>query len=135
MDLKEERHMILDMVSEGKISVEEAKTLLDALEQSRPDKRSARRMHGHRTVEIPIPPMPDVQKFMRSSLRPLAPYMDMAYEDLEEELEEQREKIKEQREKMKEQQEELQEELERMREELKIAREELRQELGDADDE
>lgn len=129
MDLKEERHMILDMVSDGKISVEEAKRLLDALEQSGHDKRSARRRRRRRTVEIPIPPpMPDIQKIVRSSLRPMAPYMEMAYEDLEEELDEQREK-------MKAQQEGMQEELERMREELRVAHEELRRELGDVEDE
>lgn len=40
MDLKEERNMILDMIAEGKITVEEAKQLLDALEQSAEDDTS-----------------------------------------------------------------------------------------------
>ena len=42
MDLKEERNMILDMVAEGRITVEDAKQLLDALEKSARKSRSRR---------------------------------------------------------------------------------------------
>ena len=111
MDLKEERHMILDMVSEGKISVEEAKQLLDTLEQSVRDKRSSRRRGGRRTVEFQIPPMPDIPKIVRRSLRPLEPYMEMAYDDLEAQFKE------------------MEEELECVREELRIMREDTHQDM------
>ena len=41
MSLSEERRMVLEMLSEGKIEVEDAQGLLDALEESRPRPVSA----------------------------------------------------------------------------------------------
>ena len=43
MSLSEERRMVLEMLSEGKIKVEDAQGLLDALEESRPRPVSAER--------------------------------------------------------------------------------------------
>ena len=95
MDLKEERNMILDMIAEGKITVEEAKQLLDALEKStrtRPEedeffgprwphgpgnvhKPHGRMPYGHIPHVADIPDIPDISRIVEQAYAEAMPDM------------------------------------------------------------
>ena len=111
MDLKDERNMILDMVSEGKITVEEAKQLLDALEQSARKSEREDDFIGP-AFDIPMPQMPDISRIVnRATQRAYRRTMHMPrvfhnledLEDMRDELEDEVERLREQLEELKEQ--------------------------------
>jgi polyhydroxyalkanoate synthesis regulator phasin len=109
MDMKEERNMILDMIAEGKITVEEAKQLLDALEQGAegediPDDYFDPQIFDTSFNNMRLPYIPNIiNKSTRKAFRHAYHRMDMdsamdglenAREDLEDELQRMREELK-----------------------------------------
>jgi thiamine kinase-like enzyme len=126
MDLKEERNMILDMIAEGKISVEEAKQLLDALEQSAAGDDTSESFFdaqdfGTSFDEMRMPNIPRIvnratQKAYRrmQERRNMDPTLD-GLEDAREDLEDAREDLEDELQRMREELKELQKEAERMR--------------------
>lgn len=117
MDMKEERNMILDMVAEGRINVEEAKQLLDALEKSaraRKDEEEFFRI-PEMDIHIPeVPPIPNVSRIINRAYRKAGAKVYSRMSDLED--------IRG----------DLEEEMERMREELEAIKEEARRIKEDA---
>ncbi len=103
MDFSEERNMILDMVAEGRISVDDAKQLLDALEKSASKKKKPEDdffVTPGMDFHVPEVRIPNINRIVRHSMRGFPPgfrvggeEVDEIREDLEEELENLREEI------------------------------------------
>ncbi len=118
MDLKEERHMILDMVAEGKITVEEAKQLLDALEQSASANETDDDFFSTPGMDFHIPEirMPNIPRIVNRAYRRAAPHIYSSINDLEDvrdELEDEVDNLREEMEKLKEETQRMQEEFRR----------------------
>jgi hypothetical protein len=117
MDLKEERNMILDMVAEGRITVDDAKQLLDALE------KSARKHDGKdefiaspgMDFHIPEVRIPNVGNIINRAYRHARPKIHTHFGDLEDIREDMEDEI----ERLRDQLNALKEESARMAEELK----------------
>ncbi len=118
MDLKEERHMILDMVADGKITVEEAKLLLDALEQSAGKTEAEDDFFTTPGMDFHIPEirMPNIPHIVNRAYRHARPHIHSSIDDLEDvrdELEDEVDNLREEMEKLKEETQRMQEELRR----------------------
>jgi len=121
MDLKEERNMILDMIAEGKISVEEAKQLLDALEQSAEGEESPEDFFDPQTFEpsfnnMRIPNIPRIVNNARSKAYRHA-YHRLDMDSTLDSLENAREELENELQRMREELKDLHKEEERMRKE------------------
>lgn len=111
MDFKEERNMILDMVAEGRITVDDAKSLLDALE------KSSLKKHPETTDDFFVTPgmdfhvpevhIPNVNRIVRQAIRNSVP----GYRINGEEMDEVRANLREEMESLREQMELLAEEI------------------------
>ena len=107
MDLKEERNMILDMVAEGRINVEEAKQLLDALEKSARLAKDEDEFFSTPGVDVHIPEVriPNVNRIINRAYRKAMPkaYSNLVdMDDMRENLEAEMERLREQMEALKE---------------------------------
>lgn len=106
MDLKEERNMILDMVAEGRINVEEAKQLLDALEKSAPAREDEDEFIASPEMDFHIPEVhiPNVSRIVSRAYRHAIPkvYSNLAdLDDMRDELEDEMERLREELEELK----------------------------------
>ena len=116
MDLKEERNMILDMVAEGRITVEDAKQLLDALEKSARKRESGEEFFTTPGMDFHIPEVriPDVSRIVNRAYRHAMPHVHGRIEGLED-----------MRENLEDQIENLRDELERLRDEYQKMAEDI----------
>ncbi|MEM5773485.1 MAG: hypothetical protein AAGU05_00680 [Anaerolineaceae bacterium] len=118
MDFSEERNMILDMVAEGRISVEDAKQLLDALEKSaRKQKQTDDDFFVTPGMDFHVPEVrvPNVGRIVRHAIRGSMP----GYRFNSEEADEIRENLEEELETLREEMETLREQARNITEELK----------------
>ena len=114
MDLKEERNMILDMVAEGKITVEEAKELLDALEKSVKENEAGDDFFVAPNIDFQMPEMPDFSRIVNRATKRAyrhAKKMPKVFYDMDD---------------MAEIHDDLKEEVERLKEEMETLKEEAR---------
>ena len=120
MDLTEERNIILDMVAEGRISVDEAKQLLDALEISNRKKEPADDFCVSPGMDFHIPEVrvPNVNRIIHNAYRHAKPGFDFHSEDLDE-----------MRDKLEDEMEILRDEMEMLKEETKNISEEIKEQL------
>ena len=89
MTIKEERNMVLEMLADGKITVEESEKLLQALEESQPKPKRKRGLRAIRSLPalpsvraIPaIPAIPDIYG-AQGDERFLEMLDDLGYEDI-----------------------------------------------------
>ena len=117
MDFKEERNMILDMVAEGRITVDDAKQLLDALEKSASKKNPDDEFFVSPGMDFHIPEVriPNVNHIINRATRRSMPGFVMHSSDLED----LRENLEDEMERLREQLEILKEEAGRIAEEIK----------------
>ena len=117
MDLKEERNMILDMVAEGRITVEDAKQLLDALEKSARRREKNEEFISSPPMDFHIPEVriPNVEHIINRAYRKAMPHVHSRLEGLED----MREDLQDEIEHLREELDKLKEEYEKMGEEIK----------------
>jgi hypothetical protein len=131
MDLKEERNMILDMVAEGRINVDEAKQLLDALEKSARASEEEDEFISTPGMDFHIPEirMPNIPRIVNRAYRRAVPRV---YSNLTD-LDDIRDDLEDEMERMREELEELKEEARRIKEDAREQGEEFRQRRKEED--
>ena len=135
MDLKEERNMILDMVAEGKITVEEAKQLLDALEQSVRENEPDDDFFVAPNIDFQMPKMPDISRIVNRATKRASRHarkMPRVFYDMDD-LSDIRDNLEEEVERLREEMEEMKEEARRVHEEARHVHEEEKNRLDEED--